>query len=178
MVTILFSIMVALLRDGEEIKSDIINDESTYTHTKEIDDEDVPIIAIHIDEIIRSMDKNYLFINGIFQISENFQKIKEGDSYGKMEINSITENQIKISNDESINLSKGDTISIMGDIKIKVADSDTVRFYPFQEIKVAVEGLPTPIPTPEPTPIPEFNIIILPVMVIIGLIFLLSGKKV
>jgi len=124
------------------------------------------------------MDKNYLFINGIFQISENFQKIKEGDSYGKMEINSITENQIKISNDESINLSKGDTISIMGDIKIKVADSDTVRFYPFQEIKVAVEGLPTPIPTPEPTQIPEFNMIILPVMVIIGLMFLLSGKKV
>ena len=172
------SIMVALLRDGEEIKSDIINDESTYTHTKEIDDEDVPIIAIHIDEIIRSMDKNYLFINGIFQISENFQKIKEGDSYGKMEINSITENQIKITNDESINLSKGDTIGIMGDIKIKVADSDTVRFYPLQEIKVAVEGLPTQIPTPEPTPIPEFNIIILPVMVIIGLMFLLSGKKV
>jgi S-layer protein (TIGR01567 family) len=176
------SIMVALLRDGEEIKSDIINDESTYTYTKEVDDEDVPIIAIHIDKIIRSMDENYLFINGIFQISENFQKIKEGDSYGKMEINSITENQIKITNDESINLSKGDTISIMGDIKIKVADSDTVRFYPFQEIKVAVEGLPTQIPTQMPTteqiPIPEFNIILLPVMVIIGLMFLLSGKKV
>ncbi len=176
------SIMVALLRDGEEIKSDIINDDSTYTHTKEVDDEDIPVIAIHIDKIIRSMDENYLFINGIFQISENFQRIKEGDSYGKMEINSITENQIKITNNESINLSKGDTISIMVDIKIKVAESDTVRFYPFQEIKVAADGLPTQIPTqmptPEPTPIPEFNIIILPVMVIIGLMFLLSGKKV
>ncbi|MFV9630230.1 MAG: PEF-CTERM sorting domain-containing protein [Methanosarcinales archaeon] len=60
-------------------------------------------------------------------------------------------------------------------------NSDTVRFYPFQEIKVAVDGLPTQIPTqmptPEQIPIPEFNII-LPVMVIIGLMFLLSGKKV
>jgi hypothetical protein len=34
------------------------------------------------------------------------------------------------------------------------------------------------MPTPEQIPIPEFNIILLPVMVIIGLMFLLSGKKV
>jgi hypothetical protein len=82
-----------------------------------------------------------------------------------------------MTNNESINLSKGETINIMGDIKIKVADSNTVRFYPFQEIKVAVDELPTQMPTPEPTPIPEFNIILLPVMVIIGLMLLLSRKK-
>jgi len=171
------SIMDALLRDGEEIRSNIINDGSTYTYTKEIDDEDVLIIAIHIDEIIRSMETNYIFINGIFQISEDFREIKEGDSYGEMEINSVTENQIEMTNNESINLSKGETINIMGDIKIKVADSNTVRLYPFQEIKVAIDEMPTQIPTPEPTPIPEFNIILLPVMVIIGLMLLLSGKK-
>jgi len=176
------SIMVALLRDGEEIKSDIINDESTYTYTKKIDDEDVPIIAIHIDKMFRGMETDSIFVNGIFQISEDFKKVEEGDSYGKMEIDNVDKDEIKMSNDGSITLGKGDTISIMGDIKIKVADSDTVRFYPFQEIKVAVEGLPTQIPTQMPTteqiPIPEFNIILLPVMVIIGLMFLLSGKKV
>ncbi|MCD4845705.1 MAG: hypothetical protein K8R25_14580 [Methanosarcinales archaeon] len=167
------SIMVALLRDGEEIRSDIINDDSTYTYTKEIDDEDVPMIAIHIDRIFRGMETDSISVNGIFQISEEFKKVEKEDSYGKMVINSVTENQIEITNNESINLSKGETINIMGDIKIKVADSNTVRFYPFQEIKVAVDELPTP----EPTPIPEFNIILLPVMVIIGLMLLLSGKK-
>ena len=171
------SIMVALLRDGEEIRSDIINDDSTYTYTKEIDDEDISMIAIHIDKNFRGMETTPILVNGIFQISENFREIKEGDSYGKMVINSVTENQIEMTNNESIILSKGDTINIMGDFKIKVADSNTVRFYPFQKIKVAVNELPTQIPTSEPTPIPEFNIILLPVMVIIGLMLLLSRKK-
>ncbi|KAF5423704.1 MAG: S-layer protein/S-layer protein [Candidatus Methanomarinus sp.] len=141
------SIMVALLRDGEEIKSDIINDDSTYTHTKEVDDEDVPVIAIHIDNIFRGMETNCIFVNGIFQISEDFKKIEEGDSYGNMEIDSVTNNYIKMSNDGSMTLGKGDTISIMSDIKIKVADDDTVRFYPFQEIKVeALESLKIDFP--------------------------------
>ncbi|HJH30652.1 MAG TPA: S-layer protein, partial [Methanosarcinaceae archaeon] len=34
-------------------------------------------------------------------------------------------------------LSKDKTISIMGDIKFKVADSDTVRYYPFVEVNTA-----------------------------------------
>jgi S-layer protein (TIGR01567 family) len=141
------SIMVALLRDGEVIKSDIINDDSTYTHTKEVDDEDVPVIAIHIDNIFRGMETNSIFVNGIFQISEDFKKIEEGDSYGNMEIDSVTKNYIKMSNDGSMTLGKGDTISIMGDIRIKVADDDTVRFYPFQEIKVeALESLKIDFP--------------------------------
>jgi S-layer protein (TIGR01567 family) len=142
------SIMVALLRDGEEIKSDIINDDSTYTHTKEVDDEDIPVIAIHIDNIFRGMETNSIFVNGIFQISEDFKKVEEGNSYGKMEIYDVSKDEIVMSNDGSIGLGKGDTISIMGDIKIKVADDDNaVRFYPFQEIKVeALESLEIDFP--------------------------------
>ncbi|MCK5216783.1 MAG: Ig-like domain-containing protein [Methanosarcinales archaeon] len=142
------SIMVALLRDGEEIKSDIINDDSTYTHTKEVDDEDIPVIAIHIDNIFRGMETNSIFVNGIFQISEDFKKVEEGNSYGKMEIYDVSKDEIVMSNDGSISLGKGDTISIMGDIKIKVADDDdAVRFYPFQEIKVeALESLEIDFP--------------------------------
>lgn len=141
------SIMVALLRDGEVIKSDIINDDSTYTHTKEVDDEDVPVIAIHIDNIFRGMETNSIFVNGIFQISEDFKKVEEGNSYGKMEIYDVSKDEIVMSNDGSMTLGKGDTISIMGDIRIKVADDDTVRFYPFQEIKVeALESLKIDFP--------------------------------
>lgn len=142
------SIMVALLRDGEVIKSDIINDDSTYTHTKEVDDEDIPVIAIHIDNIFRGMETNSIFVNGIFQISEDFKKVEEGNSYGKMEIYDVSKDEIVMSNDGSMTLGKGDTISIMGDIKIKVADDDNaVRFYPFQEIKVeALESLKIDFP--------------------------------
>ncbi|MCD4845783.1 MAG: hypothetical protein K8R25_14980 [Methanosarcinales archaeon] len=141
------SIMVALLKDGEEIKSEIINDKSTYTYTKEIDDEDIPMIAIHIDRIFRGMESNSIFVNGIFQISEDFKKVEKDDSYGEMEIKNVGDNEIKMSNDGSITLGKGDTIGIMGDIKIKVADSNTVRFYPFQEIEVkALESLKIDFP--------------------------------
>ena len=52
-----------------------------------------------------------------------------------MEITSVSESGITMKNDDDIGLGKDDTIDIMGDVKFKTANSDTLRFYPFVEVE-------------------------------------------
>ncbi|MCL7475161.1 MAG: Ig-like domain-containing protein [ANME-2 cluster archaeon] len=131
------ALMFTILKNGEEIDTDISSGDDTYVYEVKVGDTDIPIFIFHIDQVFRGMETNSVFIDGVFQISEKFTTIEKGDSYGIMEVTSTTSSSIVMKNkDDSISLGEGDTISIMGDIKIKVADDSTVRFYPFKEIVV------------------------------------------
>jgi len=130
------AIMIALLKDGEEITTDIISGGDTYIYEVEVDKTDIPIIVAHIDKVFRGMETNSVFIEGLFQISESFTTVEEGDTYGIMEVETLSSSSIVLENDDDFSLDKGDIINIMGEIKFKVADSSEVRFYPFQEIIV------------------------------------------
>lgn len=131
------ALMFTILKNGEEIDTDISGGDDTFVYEVEVGDTDIPVFIIHIDQVFRGMETNSVFIDGVFQISEKFTTIEKGDTYGEMEVTSTTSSSIVMANkDSSINLGEGDTISIMGDIKIKVADDNTVRFYPFKEIVV------------------------------------------
>ncbi|MCD4841056.1 MAG: PEGA domain-containing protein, partial [Methanosarcinales archaeon] len=130
------AIMIALLKDGEEISTDIISGGDTYIYEVEVDKTDIPIIVAHIDRVFRGMETNSVFIEGLFQISESFTTVEEGDTYGIMEVKTLSSSSIVLENEDDFSLDKGDIINIMGEIKFKVADSSEVRFYPFQEIIV------------------------------------------
>ncbi len=101
-----------------------------------MDKSDIPIIVAHIDKVFRGMETNSVFIEGLFQISDSFTTIEEGDTYGIMEVKTFSSSSIVLENEDDFSLGKGDTLNIMGDIKFKVADASDVRFYPFQEIIV------------------------------------------
>ncbi|ADI74836.1 S-layer-related duplication domain protein [Methanohalobium evestigatum Z-7303] len=129
------NVFIELRKGGELMEQDIISSGEEYVYEKDLGStDDVPIIAVHFSEIFRGQETNAVFVDGIFQISDEYTEIENGDSYGKMEIDNIDSNRIKMTNDNSINLGEGDTINIMGDIKFKVADSDTLRYYPFVEV--------------------------------------------
>jgi len=130
------ALMLALLKNGEEISTDIASEGDTYLYEVDVDGTDIPIIVAHIDSIFRGMETSSVFIDGLFQISDSFTTVEKGDSYGIMEVTSFSSSSIVLENDDDFSLSKGDTIDIMGDIKFKVADASDVRFYPFQEIIV------------------------------------------
>ncbi len=130
------ALMLTLLKDGEEITTDIASEGDTYIYEVDVDGTDIPIIVAHIDKVFRGMETNSVFIDGLFQISRSFTTVNKGDTYGIMEVTSVSASSIILKNDDGFTLSSGDTINIMGDIKFKVADSGTVRFYPFQEIIV------------------------------------------
>jgi len=114
--------MITLLEDGEEITTDIVSEGDTYIYEVDVDGTDIPIIVAHIDKVVRGMETNSVFIDGLFKISDSFPIVEIEDTYGIME---VTKNStaIILKNDDDFSLSRGDTVNIIGDIKFKVADA-------------------------------------------------------
>ncbi|MBN1133917.1 MAG: S-layer protein [Methanosarcinaceae archaeon] len=125
-------VLVSLTKNSKEVDSGIVSSNDDYVYDKDIGSaEDVPLIVVHFSEIFLGRETNAVFVEGIFQISEKYETVDNGERYGKMEVTRIDAETIEMENDKSISLSKDDTVSIMGDISLKIADSNNLRYYPF-----------------------------------------------
>lgn len=129
------SAYLSLSKDGKEVDTQIVPAGKTYTYKKTIGNvEDIPIIVVHFNDIFQGTESSAVFADGVFQISDTVTSVESGKSFGKMTISSLSENGIKMTNKDSLSLSKGKTIPLMGEIEFKIADSDTLRYYPFLKI--------------------------------------------
>ncbi|WP_407356738.1 S-layer protein domain-containing protein [Methanolobus sp. WCC5] len=129
------SVMVNLVKDGDDIDTDIISANDDYVYEMDIGStDDVPIIVVHFDEIFRGTETNAVFVEGIFQISGDVIEIEAGEQFGRMEVSSFSQNEIILENRDSVSLTRGNTINVMGDISFKVADAGDVRYYPFVQV--------------------------------------------
>lgn len=128
-------VLISLLKDGVQIDSDVITGSDNYLYTKKLgSQDDIPVIAIHFDAVFRGREMTAAFARGVFQISENFTSVKPGDRFSAMEVETVSSGGIEMVNSNSIGLSSGNTIDIMGNIGFRVANSGTVRFYPFVNV--------------------------------------------
>jgi S-layer protein (TIGR01567 family) len=131
-------VLLELYKDGKLLDSGIVSSNGTYIYEADIGGaEDVPMIAAHISTVFRSRETDAVFIEGLFQVSDEYLELSQGDSFGRMEISSISDSGITMKNENSISLSRGNTINLMGNVKFKVADSSVLRFYPFVEVESA-----------------------------------------
>ncbi|HOW14228.1 S-layer protein domain-containing protein [Methanosarcina sp.] len=131
-------VLLELYKDGKLLDSGIVSSNGTYIYEADIGGaEDVPMIAAHISTVFRSRETDAVFIEGIFQVSDDYLELSQGDSFGKMEISTISSSGITMKNEDSISLSRGNTIDLMGNVSFKVADSSVLRFYPFVEVETA-----------------------------------------
>ena len=120
-------VFLSITKDGDEVGNKVVEPgrsvkDSTFVYEEEIGGEDVPIIAAHIQSVFRGREEDLATVEGIFQISDDPADVKEGESYGKMEIESVSEDEITMENDGSFSLGRGKTISIMENLKFKVGD--------------------------------------------------------
>lgn len=130
------NVLLELYRNGQLLDSGIVSQNGDYVYKADIGGaENVPMIAVHVSTVFRSTETDAVFVEGIFQISDDYLEISEGDSFGEMEITSISDSGITMKNKDSISLSKGDVIDLMGNVKFRVADASVLRFYPFVEVK-------------------------------------------
>ncbi|MCD4703607.1 MAG: S-layer protein, partial [Methanosarcinaceae archaeon] len=128
-------VFVTLTKDGSEVDEAILSSDSTYVYEKDLGSvDDVPIITVHFDEIFSGTETSAVFVDGIFQISDEYTEVEDGDNYGKMEVTSVSSTKIKMENDDTIKLDEGDIVDIMGKLKFIVADSSTLRFAPFVDM--------------------------------------------
>ncbi|MDW7732357.1 MAG: S-layer protein domain-containing protein [Methanolobus sp.] len=142
------SVLVSLEKDGDEVDTGVISGGGDYVYETDVGDtDDLAIIVVHFQDIFRGTETNAVFIEGIFQISEDYVEVQSGDSFGEMEVTSFSSAGITMENEDSISLSRDDTVDVTEDIAFKVADSNTVRYYPFVEITTAAtEPLEIDIP--------------------------------
>ncbi|MDH7597955.1 MAG: S-layer protein domain-containing protein [Methanothrix sp.] len=128
---------LALAKDGEEIDSKVISPDSlksaTYTYEEKISGKDVPLIMAHVSNVFAGAESSLVTIDGLFQISDTYASVEEGDKYDKMEVVSVSDSGIELENEDSVTLRKGTTVRLMGGVGLQVADSDILRFAPVVE---------------------------------------------
>ena len=123
-------VQLELLRNGQSVDTDILNVPDTFVYVNDLGKlDDVPVIAANIDSISTGQP-DMVAIDGIFQISEEYISVENGDVYGKMVIGGVSGDGIAMANAYPIYLSRGNMIHLMGNIGFAVADNETLRFSP------------------------------------------------
>ena len=125
------SVRVQLEKDGDVVDEAFLESGDDYVYKTDLgNSEDVPIIIAHIGSVFQGSETSAVFIQGLFQISDQYTEINNGDTFGEMKVTSVSSSEIKMENDDSVGLDKGDTVDLMGKIQIQVADDNTLRFAP------------------------------------------------
>lgn len=125
------TMLLLLLKDGTEVDSSILRSGETYVYSKRVGNvEDLPLIFVRFDNVFAGTEFQAAFLKGIFQISEDFTRVKAGNKFGVMEITQVNKDKISMRNNYSMSLSRGSIVDLMGDLKIIVADNDSLRYNP------------------------------------------------
>ena len=72
-------------------------------------------------------------MDGLFQISDTFAAVEDGDKYDKMKVTSVSDKGVEMDNEDSLTIRKGSTTKIFGKVGFLVADADEIRFAPVVE---------------------------------------------
>ena len=127
-------VFMEIAKDGDVADQRVISPgssikDSTYQYKVDIGGEDTPILLAHVNNIFTSAESSLVTVDGLFQISDTYASVEDGDKYGEMKI-SVYDNTIDAKNEDSVSLRKGKTVPIFGNVSFTVADNDTIRFAP------------------------------------------------
>jgi len=136
-------VYLALAKNGDEIDSKVIAPTSvksaTYQYKVDIVGEDTPIVLAHISNVFASAESALVTVDGLFQISDAYASVEDGDKYDKMKVVSVSDQGVEMDNENAITLRKGGTVKIFGSMGFQVADADELRFAPMVQRSGAYE---------------------------------------
>ncbi|HSD57238.1 MAG TPA: S-layer protein domain-containing protein, partial [Methanotrichaceae archaeon] len=134
-------VYLALARNGEEVDSKVVTpssavegSESNYLYKVDIGSEnEVPIIAAHIQSVFRGTEADLATVDAIFQVSDSAESVEGGEVIGNLEVDEVSQDGITMTNDGSITLAQGRTVEIMDNLRFRVADDPRRNFAPISE---------------------------------------------
>ena len=157
---------LTLTKDGNKVDDVVVQHSGMYNYTKTIlGEQDTLVFTVYVDSIFSGTTSDMVQFKYAWLMDDsNVSEVKTSDSYGLLDVIRADKDAIELKNsDNAISLSKDSVIDIMGTIKFKVADSDTVRYYPKVDISSLGEStvvptttssiVSTPVPTLVPTPV-------------------------
>ena len=108
---------------------------AVYYKTKTIlGESDALLFTVYVDNIFSGATSDMVQFKYAWLIDESTAKeIKSADTYGVFEVTGTTDN-ITMTNKNSVSLSSNSDVTLMGNLKFRVADNSSfIRFYPFVE---------------------------------------------
>ncbi len=131
-------VSLALLRDGISVGSGVVEPskengtvgDGTYLYRRPIGGEDFVFIAVHFKNVFSSGGDAFATVDGIWQISQETVPIEEGDEWGEMTITDLDPDDLTLTmknEGREIDLVKGRSRLLLGDIGIRTADQDDVN---------------------------------------------------
>ncbi len=135
-------IFAQLLKDGKLLDNATITSNTTYIYKKDFGDvTDLPVIAIHVQNVFSNDTQSLAMIDGIFQIGDLALPVDEGRDFGELTIVVSTPGYIIMVNPESIDLKRDSSVALWPGVALRVADNDTLRYYLYTQSYV----VPSPV---------------------------------
>ncbi|HWQ21089.1 MAG TPA: S-layer protein domain-containing protein [Methanotrichaceae archaeon] len=124
-------IFLRLLKDGKPVDSGtVITSGSTYLYKANIGDvNDLPIIAVHVNNVFSDGKTDLAMLDGIFQISDKVVPVEEGRDFGELRVLASNPSFIVMGNPNYLYLGSNGDIGIWPGMDIRVADNKSLRYY-------------------------------------------------
>jgi S-layer protein (TIGR01567 family) len=135
-----------LTKNGEVVDSKVLSpskdsatelDKTYYYRNPQVGEQkNLATIGVHFKNAINIQNQTIATVDGIWQISETPLAVKADTQYDKMTIRTVDafNGVIAMDNkDNAITLSKKKDTPLMGGIRIRTANNDTLRFYIYKE---------------------------------------------
>ena len=116
-----------LQKDGKPVYATAVSIGDTFVYKVN----DVPVILVHLANAMRSNDLGFAEVDAIFQVSnEPSVKLFEGGRLGNMELNDLSEDNIKFQNAKSLTFTRNAVVPLTDDLAIIVLDQPELIYYP------------------------------------------------
>lgn len=123
---------LALKKDGNTVKEARVGSGENFVYEASVGDTVVPIIAVRVTTVFSGTNE-FIKIGGIFQISTKTTDVGTGTTLGNMRVEYTSSSALIFVNKDAVNLSRGTNITLMENLSLHVADSDELRFFPFNQ---------------------------------------------
>ena len=118
-------------------KEDATFADKTYYYKKDLGaQKGLVTIAVHVKNAFNDTETAAITVDGIWQLSEESTPVDLGAKFDKMSVGEVDgkAGTITLNNAGSpIALQRNSDVPLMGDIHLKTADSDTLRFYIYRQ---------------------------------------------
>ncbi|MCX9015142.1 MAG: S-layer protein domain-containing protein, partial [Candidatus Methanoperedens sp.] len=126
-------VWLVLSKDGVKKDDKVIGQGNAYVYVEKsfAGETDVPLFVTYVDSVFAGATTDMVQLRYTWAIGTSVTEPKTNDKFGSMEVVTADATNVQLKNkDTAITLTRDGTINVMGDVKFKVADSDTIRFYP------------------------------------------------
>jgi S-layer protein (TIGR01567 family) len=156
---------LSLYKDNTVVDESVVQEKQTYNYnTTVLGDSGTPVFSIYVSSIFSGTEADLLQLKyGWLMDASSAKEIKAGDKYGSMEVTTSGTDEVVLRNKNTISLSRNSEVTIMGNMKFKVAnnnDENVLRFYPKVDVVGDVVSITNTTPVVSGTPVVRAPVIV------------------